>query len=269
VDAVKAKGKAAEDKAKAAAQGWAARVRNYFSNMSMPTEIMMTPQAKKPMSVPKKGTVRAMKARAAAVRRQQRNPCGEPSEIIDADDNSRITPYADPYDSAAHVGPVDNDPTPCRCGSLNRSPSARLGQPRSVSLLDNDLSEYQTISNPESNTLADPVNRICARDIPRVYASYGGKVMAPASGPNEITRDTSYAKVLYTNRINSALYSFPDPNESFPKGAGQAFNKQLAASEYNFDDGYFDVINTSHDDSVMKGRDGYYDSCCGKAEDDI
>jgi hypothetical protein len=157
------------------------------------------------------------------------------------------------------------------------TPYAMGRQPRGVSMADGaaqnltwlsvgEAPETQCQCKSGSNMLPDPVDRLCATDIPRVYNMQNCVAMAPAPGPTGLTRDTSYAKVLYTNRNDSALYSFPDPGDMYPKGAAQAYNKQLFMSGGGFEDDHFQVINTSHDDSAVKGTYGYYDSCCGQAE---
>jgi hypothetical protein len=112
------------------------------------------------------------------------------------------------------------------------------------------------------NMLPDPTDRLCAADVPRVYSEKNCRALAPATGPTELTRHSSYGQVLYGNRNDAALYAFPDVQEMFPKGAGHAYQSQLQNSENSFEDGHFEFINTSHDDSMIKSPSGYYDACC-------
>ena len=102
-------------------------------------------------------------------------------------------------------------------------------------------------------------NRMCVEDYPRVYAQHGCTAMAPGQGPNAPTRDTTYGYPLRCNTNRDKHYAFIPPSEQFPEGAAEAFNKQLDASEGSFEDGHFEVVDTSHDDAPIKGVDGYYD----------
>lgn len=109
---------------------------------------------------------------------------------------------------------------------------------------------------------ADPKDRLCSVDCPRVYNTYNNKIMAPAPGPNTVTKDSSYGKYLYHNRIEDSIYAFPPPEDHYPQGAVEAWNMELSQTDGSFEDDHFSIINTSHDDSAVKGEFGYYDACC-------
>lgn len=114
--------------------------------------------------------------------------------------------------------------------------SVKTGVPRGRSCPNNKLVGVNSMPAP------DPLE---GDDVPHVYVSQGCTTVTPAVTPTELTRDTSYGKMLW----NHPIYTYPEDTDRNAKAVGIIFENQLKTSN-GFDDGHFQTFSKNTSDYI-------------------